>query len=178
MIRRTLVKTLALGLGAQLLCAHTPYGQWVIYRKKHLLIGCHRADPETYTAAKAIVSILEEHLPAANARVARAPDARRLASLLSTDQMEVAVLSPSDASDMANGLGAFKPYGKIPLDLISTFGPYVVVADNNFPAKHAWLLSSVLLYSDPLPTAKRAMSSSIRWHRGSQAFINGDPAPE
>ena len=32
---------------AVLLSGHTPYGQWVVYRKKHLLIGCHKADEPT-----------------------------------------------------------------------------------------------------------------------------------
>jgi len=27
--------------------AHTPYGQWVVYRQKHLLIGAHRGDART-----------------------------------------------------------------------------------------------------------------------------------
>jgi hypothetical protein len=34
-----------------LLGGHTPYGQWVVYRKKHLVIGCHREDPATYELA-------------------------------------------------------------------------------------------------------------------------------
>jgi len=43
-------RALRLSVGAAaalLLSGHTPYRQWVVYRKKHLLIGCHKADPET-----------------------------------------------------------------------------------------------------------------------------------
>ena len=72
MNRRRIV-TLAAAAAAQLaLWGHTPYGLWVVYRKKHLLIGCHRGDPETYVLAKRVVGLLEEHLPAAKSRVARA----------------------------------------------------------------------------------------------------------
>ncbi len=72
-------RALWLSVGAAmvlLLGGHTPYGQWVVYRKKHLLIGCHKADPETYDLAKRVVALLDAHLPAAKSRVARAPNAR------------------------------------------------------------------------------------------------------
>ncbi|MEL7174652.1 MAG: hypothetical protein AAFN05_17015, partial [Pseudomonadota bacterium] len=61
--------------------AHTPYGQWVVYRQKHLLIGAHRGDARTYEQAKAVVAALEVELPAAAARVARGPHPQRIASL-------------------------------------------------------------------------------------------------
>ena len=72
MNRRRLIRTGGAAAAAFWLSGHTPYGQWVVYRKKHLLIGCHRADPQTYELAKQLVAILEDRLPKARARIARA----------------------------------------------------------------------------------------------------------
>jgi len=175
--RRTFAKTLFLTAGALALGGHTPYGQWVVYRKKHLLIGCHKADPETYDLAKAAVAVLAEHLPAASARVARAPDARRLASLIGTGQMEVAILSPGDAAAMSVGQGRFEPYGEIPLGIIAPVGARLLVAHGDFPARHAWLLSRSLLGTIPSEGGRQAVALSVGWHPGAQAYLSGDPEP-
>ena len=99
--------------------AHTLYGQWVVYRKKHLLIGCHRKDPLTFDLAKRIEAEFTHALPEAKARVARAPHPERLASLLGTDQLEIAVLAIAEAEAMAAGTGEFAPYGRQPLTLLA-----------------------------------------------------------
>ena len=106
MNRRRFVRLMLLAAAATARGGHTPYGQWVVYRKKHLLIGCHKADPLTYDLAKQVVALFEQdHLPEAKSRVARAPDAGRLASLLVTGQMDVAATSQPDAADMLVGAG-------------------------------------------------------------------------
>ena len=108
--RRAAVLSL-FAVGTTLVAGHTPYGQWQVYRQKHLLIGCHREDPETYDLAQQVVATLDERLPEAAARPARARTAGRLASLLGTDQLKLAVLSEEDAAAMAVGAGRFAPYG-------------------------------------------------------------------
>jgi hypothetical protein len=75
MNRRALLRTALVAAGALVLGGHTPYPQWTVYRRKHLLIGSHRADLGTWRAAQEIVALLEGHLPEARARVARAPNA-------------------------------------------------------------------------------------------------------
>ena len=107
MNRRHALRLSVAAVATLLLSGHTPYGQWVVYHQKHLLIGCHKADPETYELAKRVVALLAEHLPAAKSRVARAPDAGRLASLLGTAQLAVATLSGADAAAMLAGSGRF-----------------------------------------------------------------------
>ncbi|MEM8839668.1 MAG: hypothetical protein AAGE89_16375 [Pseudomonadota bacterium] len=124
--------------------AHTPYRQWVVYRKKHLLIGAHRKDLQTYDLARSIVAHLESHLPKAQARVARAPDRRRLASLLGTDQLDVAVLSKTDAEDMVSGAGDLSPYGPISIRVIREIGDYVLVVHARFREDHTLLVSNAL----------------------------------
>ncbi len=161
---------LAFGQGAR---AHTPYGQWVVYRKKHLLIGSHRADPPTYAEAKRLAAVLAERLPKSRSRVARAPTAGRLASLLGTDQLDVAVLSRDDAVAMRSGEGKFAPYGKIPLALLANLDAYVLIAHERFPARHAWLVSKTLSKT----VSSSGQAEALDWHPGTQMFLNGEPEP-
>ena len=162
---------------ALLLCGHTPYGHWVVYRKKHLLIGCHRADPETYALAKQVVAELATHLPAAKARPARAPDARRLASLLGTEQMDVAVLSAGDAAAMAAGSGPFEPYGAIDLRLLTPVGDRLLICREDFRKRHAWLVTGALAGTAVAPESVPSAESVLPWHPGSRAFLEGKPEP-
>jgi hypothetical protein len=179
--RRRALRLSAGAAAALLLGGHTPYGQWVVYRKKHLLIGCHRADPETYVLAQRVVALLAEHLPAAKSRVARAPDAGRLASLLGTAQMEVATLSPADAAAMLRGSGRFAAYGAIALRVLTPVDGRLLVARADFPERHAWLVTGALagteLAPGPAPPGDPSSDWGIPWHPGSLAFLAGRPEP-
>ena len=172
--RRGAGRLLALGAMVMLLGGHTPYGQWVVYRRKHLLIGCHRGDPVTNDLAKLTVRILEEHLPEAQARVARAPNAGRLASLLGTDQMEVAILAAEDAVAMSRGEGRFAPYGQVSLLTLAPVFERVLVSRGDFPARHAWLVTAAL---SGLFVSRVQPAAPVPWHPGSIAFIDGRPQP-
>ncbi len=165
---------LALGQGAG---AHTPFGQWVVYRKKHLLIGAHRADPLTYELAKQTAATLAEHLPKSKSRVARAPTAGRLASLLGTNQLDVAVLSEADAAGMVSGAGRFEPYGEIQLKLLARLGARILVAHERFPQHHAWLVTSTLVQTEMASAQAAKTDAALEWHAGSRAFIEGKPQP-
>lgn len=172
-----MISALALGLiGASAVNAHTPFGQWVVYRKKHLLIGAHRADPKTYELAKSLAGALAQHLPKAKSRVARAPTAQRLASLIGTDQMDVAVLGKIDAVAMRAGTGHFEPYGRIDLTMLAALEDHVLVAHARFPKRHAWLVSAALHESGIDLIADSP--NELALHSGSLSFINGDPEPE
>jgi len=176
--RRGVLKALSLAAGATLLCGHTPYGQWTVYRKKHLLIGCHKTDPRTYDLAKQVVAVLGEHLPAAKSRVARAPTPGRLASLLGTGQMDICVLGWRDAQAMIAGQGQFKPYGALPLKLITPLGDRALIAHEKFRKRHAWLLAAALADS-ALPTGMIASElPAPPWHPGAKAFREGAPEPQ
>ena len=178
--RRALGLALRLGAGAGaalVLCGHTPYGQWVVYRKKHLLIGCHKGDPATYDLAKQVVALLDEHLPAAKSRVARAPHAGRLASLLATAQMDVAALSMPDAAAMQAGSDRFAAYGAVPIALLLPLGDRLLVARTDFPERHAWLVTAALVGTALVPAADPAANPGIPWHAGSRAFLEGRPEP-
>ncbi len=181
MNRRCALRLSAGAAAALLVGGHTPYGQWVVYRKKHLLIGCHKADPATYDLAKRVVALLAEHLPAAKSRVARAPDAGRLASLLGTGQMQVATLSDSDAAAMLRGTGRFEAFGAIALRVLTPVAGRLLVARADFPERHAWLVTGALVGTDLAPTRERPGDPmgdpGIPWHPGSLAFLEGRPEP-
>lgn len=177
MNRRRLLRLGAAASMVMLLSGHTPYGQWVVYRKKHLLIGCHREDPETYRLAKRIEETLAEHLPAAKARVARAPHAGRLASLLGTDQLEMAVVGRSDAQAMLQGSGRFSPYGPVALLLLMPLRGRLLVARADFPKRHAWLVAGALAGTALTSTSSRLSDPPIPWHPGSRAVFEGGPEP-
>ena len=73
-MKRRLVLRLSAAIVAELLLsAHTPYGQWVVYRKKHLLIGCHKADPVTYDLAKRVIARKDDMRASLHEGVARGP---------------------------------------------------------------------------------------------------------
>lgn len=173
-------QALAVGLAGTtglLLGAHTPYQQWVVYRKKHLLIGCHKTDPRTYDLAKQTIIVLESHLPAAKARVARAPSAGRLASLIGTGQMDVAVMDAAIAAGMSEGTGEFAPYGRTAIRLLTQYDDRLLIARTDFPDRYAWLLTATLTGSKLTAASNIASTQWIPWHPGSARFLNGLPEP-
>ena len=103
--RRALLKATAAGAASVLLAAHTPYGQWTVYRQRNLFIVASRTDEAALLLARAIVEGLAVELAASRARVTRAIDPVRIASLLATGQLDVAVISREDASAMLAGSG-------------------------------------------------------------------------
>lgn len=157
--------------------AHTPYGQWVVYRKKHLLIGAHRADQTTYDLAKKLAAVLAHNLPKSKCRVARAPTAQRLASLIGTDQLDVAVLDSADAIAMMNGSGQFAPYGQISIRQLATIGGRLLVAHERLPAKHAWLIAATLDQTKTIDMRRLDLDSDISWHSGVLSYLRGKPQP-
>lgn len=161
-------------LAAAPAAGHTLYGQWVVYRRKHLLIGCHRADMRTSHAAQAVIDALAEALPEAKARMARARRADRLASLLVTDQLQLAVLTSAEARSMAAGDGPFAPYGPAPLTSLAMLDDLVLTARASFPARHAWLVAAALDHSLAPPAEPQA---SPPVHPGAAAYRDGAPEP-
>ena len=162
--------------------AHTPYRQWVVYRQRRLLIGCSRAEPESYELGKRVVAALLERLPESGARVSRAPDTFRLASLLSTDQMDVALLRRDDAAALARGREPFRDYGAVPITALYALGDYLLVSRADFPEHHAYLVSRALdagpavVPGGGLPPPD-GLAADLPTHPGSAAYAQGLPVP-
>lgn len=165
--------------------AHTPYRQWTVYRRKHLLLLAHRDDPRTYETAKTLAAIFLERLPESKARVTRAPHLHRVASLLATDQMQFAVLRQTDAETMLRGAPPLDPYGKVPLTAIAALDDRVLVARADVPQAHGWLIAQALHDTshgrEPVVSPLRdsdAPFGPLPLHPGAAAYIRGEPLPD
>jgi len=113
-----------------------------------------------------VVALLAEHLPAAKSRIARAPDAGRLASLLGTAQMAVAIL------------GRFEAYGAVSLRLLLPIAGRLLIARTDFPARHAWLVTGALAGTELAPAPQPGGGDpGIPWHPGSLTLLEGRPEP-
>lgn len=159
--------------------AHTPYQQWVVYRRKHLLVGTCRTDPAGYELGKRLVSLLEHELPEAKARVARAPDQERLASLVTTGQISTILLRPDEARALRTGAAPFADYGPFALLALAVIEDHCLVSAEDFPGHHAWLVARAL-FTAHADRATRALLDDGRLplHPGAQAFLAGAPMPE
>ena len=167
----------ALLLPGRALLAHTPYRQWKVYRQRHLMLGASREDAASYPKAKAIQALLEEHLPEASARVARARTRRRLADLLATDQLRIILLSVEDAAALSQGRPPFG--GPLAVRTLWRFGDHVMVVRASFPPTHAWVLARTFAQHG----AALAGSSSapadlvVPLHEGVRIARDGGPMP-
>jgi hypothetical protein len=167
----------ALGLVSS---GHTPYRQWMVYRQRHLLILTDRSDPPSYPLGKLVAAVLATHLPASKARVTRAPHTERIASLMSSKQLDVALMSPPDAAALAAGLPPFEAYGPVALRTLIALNGYLLVCRDDFPARHAYAVTSTLdLHRDELPQAAAASAEppAIPLHPGALAYFEGVPPP-
>jgi len=160
---------------------HTPFQQWTVYRQRHLLILTDRSDPPSYPLGKRVASVLAAHLPASRARVTRAPHTERIASLISSKQLDVALMSPSDAVALAAGLPPFKAYGPVALRTLVAVDRYLLVCREDFPARHAYVVTRTLdLHRDELPevAAVAPQSVAIPLHPGALAYFDGASLPD
>ena len=162
--------------------AHTPYQQWVVYRRRVLLIGSSRDDPTGYGLGRQVAETLAHHLPESRSRASRAPTAQRLASLIATDQMDVAVLPWPDAIAMAGGKPPFAEIGQVALTVLYGFEDHVLVGRADFPVSHAYLVSQTLDRAmGPVPGATLQMEQSgnaLPLHSGTRDYVLGRPMPD
>jgi hypothetical protein len=178
--RRKLLRLGIAGTAWLATSAHTPYRQWTAYRKKHLLIGTCKTDEPTYPLGKHIAATLAEYLPESKARVSRAPDQMRLASLITTGQMQVILLSSGDVEALAAGAPPFDYFGPTPLTALFRFADHVLVTRPDFPDLHAWLIAGTLSdrkgdFDDAGPALAGALPVPV--HPGALARAAGEPEP-
>jgi hypothetical protein len=180
MRRRGFIRIGVAGVAWFALSAHTPYRHWTIYRRKHLLIGSCKADPPSYALAEKIVELLLRGLPESNARASRAPDQRRVGSLLASDQWQVAVMRRQDAADLAAGRGLFDAVGPVPLASLFAMGDHLLICRPDVPDRHAWLVTATLSENaaeipDGAPPDPSA--GPVPPHPGALAYAEGKPMP-
>lgn len=171
-----------LGAAALALGAHTPYRQWKVYRRRHLLIVASKTDPEAYRTATALAAALAEHLPESQARPSRAPSLERVASLIATKQMDVAVLTRAEAAALMDGRAAFHKGAPVALRALYATAAHLLVCRADFPAAHAYLVvRSLDRHRAGLALAGAGMSAREDgpppMHEGALAYLDGRPLP-
>ena len=170
--RRLLLRMAGGAFVALLLTAHTPYGQWTVYRQRNLFIVASRTDPHALDLARTLVRGLARELPQAHARVTRATDTVRIASLLATRQIEIAIVSADQAPHMLRGTNEFKSVGPIHLRLLVDLGDHLMVSVLSFSERHAFLVTEAVEHlRSELPGAT-ASSGPLRIppHPGAAAY--------
>ena len=164
-----------------LITGHSPWGQYHAYRQQHLLIMSTREDAPTYPFSKQLIEIINQELPEASARPARARTFKRVQSLLSTGQIPLLLLSKKNARALIQGIGPFRKFGKTKSFVIYNFGDLVLLAEPNFPNRHAWQLTKVFM--DPVSKSIGAKSplktrQVTDIHEGTMMALNGENIPE
>ncbi len=178
--RRHILKTAAPLSAWSLTSGHTPYRQWDVYRRKHLLIGANKADPPTYDLGKKIAELLALELPESRARVARAPHAWRLASLITSDQIQLVLLGEQDLHGLRDGQNGFEAFGPTDLRALYRFGDYWLVSQPAFPSEHATLIAQTLAEHGAGLAKRQGLPDAdgpVRAHAGitkSAEFFSGD----
>jgi hypothetical protein len=146
MKRRTLLLcALCVALPPGRAAAHTPYRQWDIFRQRYLQILTSRTDLVGDALGDRWVALLREKLPLSRALVSRARDMIRVASLLKTDQGRLAILSYADAQAMFQGQEPFDQFAPMPLDVLLDSGAFLLVARQDLPLHHAYLITASLM---------------------------------
>ena len=133
MLKRRAFVYLLLGCYAPRSLSHSPWGQYQVYRQKHLLVLSTRDDPASYPYSKELVEALNSSVPAANARPARAIDLERVYNLLRTDQFQFAILSRSKVAMLRAANGMFEGSQKVDLRTIYLFNDLEFVVRADFP---------------------------------------------
>lgn len=175
--RAVLAGALSLGVTCRA-GAHTPYKQWDVYRRKHLLIGTCRADPASYPLGQRLVAEMAETLPESRPRVTRAPDQRRLASLLTTGQLDIVVLSLDEAVRLARGDEPFAEFGPFPVRLLLPVEDHVLISSEDLPERHAWLIVKALSQASASRWKPAAEDAVLPLHAGARAYLAGEPMPD
>ena len=161
--------------------AHSPWGSYLNYRAKHLLIMSVKTDAPTYPFSELLINYINKELPEAQSRPARAKDFERVQSLFSTQQMPLVLLSKQNAKDLINGEGQFKEFGSTEALVLYGFGDLILLIQPSLPNRHAWLLLNALkkskdVFKNGISPDKLADIGEA--HPGAIMALNGEEMPD
>jgi TRAP-type uncharacterized transport system substrate-binding protein len=156
--------------------------QWKRSGAGDLLLYINGQDPGSGEIGEMLAKQLRKVLPESGARVAREPTAARVASVLSTEQGNLAVIAYDIALEMYRGQPPFQAVGPIELRVLVENYKYQVVCRADFRRDPGYLVAEALM-KDPEPLkltvperpAARAGRDSIPTHPGALAFSKGEP---
>jgi hypothetical protein len=180
MNRRQFLTLSAASAGVLLLSGHSPYRQWLVYRQTHLVILTSRDDPGADDLGEKFAAAVRQALPDSKAHVARGPRVQRIASLMSTHQAEVGVVSRPNALAMYRGTSPFQDYGAISLRVLVQTADYQLVCREDFLPQHGYLVAEALMENCAdlalsIPGRDGADGSGLPPHVGALAFAEGQP---
>ena len=137
-------------------------------------------DEPTYQYSKKLVKAINEIIPEAKARPARAKNFERVHSLFKTKQMHLVLLSKDNAEALLEGSGHFSDYGPIDFRTLYAFGDMLLLVQTDFPDSHVWLLADAFKkIHTRLPGALTPQQVMVlpNLHPAVLLAIRGDPSP-
>ena len=152
-----------IALAGLLLPGHSPYAQWYAYRAKHLVVVTD-GRPGALDLAQAVAKAVLTRWPESKAVAAEARSTQEALHLLSTGQLQVALIPSAAAVDALQGQGSFAADGKLPLRAIAALGDDVLVVLEAYPRDRARTLAGAIADSKAL--VSKAASPGIPFHPG------------
>ena len=145
MLRRAFLIAVSAALFPMSASGHSPWGQYAVYRQKHLLVLSTRDDSESYPFSKRLVEAINKEAPEASARPARAINLYRAYNLLRTDQFQFALLSKSNIEAMRSSMGPFAGKPPVVLKTIYKFDDLEFVVRADFPRNLVAIVTEAVL---------------------------------
>lgn len=175
MNRRRFLAACAAVLAATPAAAHTPFRQWKVFRQRYLLITTSRTDPQGDALGDRFVEILAEELPDSRAMVSRAINLQRIASLITTDQANLAILDRPAAQALALGEAPFAEFGPFALQAIVQTDAHALVCREDVPLHHGYLIAATLMaHQADLGIRIAEADGAMSVHPGAVAFARGE----
>ena len=181
--RRGCFKYVAVAGVAWIGSGHAAYRQWIVYRSERLMIVAGRMEPEAFPLTKSLADDLRVTIPEARAEATRTPTLRHITRLLSSRQIEVAVVTEEQAGTMARGEGEASRDGPVPLRVVAFLAaPYVLICHAEFQRDQVYLMLYGLLDERASgmvreglttlgPAAARANGLRIPLHIGAREYL-------
>jgi hypothetical protein len=151
--------------------AHSPYGQWGVFRKSRLIVFAGADDAAGQALAQEIARTFAQALPESQATWARAPSAVDLVKLLGSHQADVALLPGAQLAAARDGSGRFAAAGATALLLIARVREHALVCLDEYPAVHTWRLARTL------QPASAMLADDALVHPGARDYHAGRAIP-
>ncbi len=110
-----------------LLSGHSPYRKFQIYRKTRLIVMSSKDDPRAGVVADGLAGFFATYWQDSKSASGRARTAPELVKLLLTNQLEVGVLSQSDAAAARLGQDRFAKLGPAALCALAVLKDHMLV---------------------------------------------------
>ncbi len=127
MNRRSFIVSGAALAAWALLSGHSPYRKFQIYRKTRLIIMASKDDPRAGVVADGLAGFFATYWQDSKSASGRARTAPELVKLLFTNQLEVGVLSQTDAAAARLGQDSFAKIGPVALCALAVLKDHLLV---------------------------------------------------